>query len=650
MWSTSFLWDPLSQIFCLITSLVGVFVVGTAFVTIDPGPKRRKLVLGLIVFWFAMLGLVTADHAVNLFFFWELTSFTSFFLIGFYSDQEKSRKNALQALVVTSVGGIALLIALLAMGVSTGSLYFSEWDPAQKVSILVTALIFLAAMTKSAIFPFHFWLPNAMVAPAPVSAFLHSAAMVKAGFFILLRLGPWLEWESSLAWTLQALAFLGAVWAAILAYCEVEVKRALAYTTLSQLGFLVAWVVWEQGVFSTTLQFFFIGHALYKACLFLSGGLADRVAGVKSFDLSSSRVDVSKTAAVGIWLCVLSGLGVPPLMGFFAKEKLLESALETQGMLILILFSIALIFQGTVLVRLLRLFKARGRATKEGLFLLGLGVSSLMVPFFFDGSLGFLLAAPTHLVFWISVSLLIGAVVLARFFVSMRERRGFSRIFFDGWEGIKSFAVRLTGLLHSKFVRNDLLWILIPLSIGLLWWRGRVIDHSVVTQKDLLMALVLCGGLLLTLLAKTAVPALLGLGVVGFGVALVFAAFGAPDLALTQILIETLGLVLMVLILRKFPPLENRSSRGKIVRDALIAGSFGLGISFLLWEVLEGGRSESLKEFFLREALSTGRGSNVVNVILVDIRALDTLGEITVLAIASLACLSVWMTSRREDS
>ncbi|MEO0359196.1 MAG: proton-conducting transporter membrane subunit, partial [Pseudomonadota bacterium] len=323
--SISFLIDGLSLTFALLISGIGALVLLYSNTYLAGHPQYARFALFLTSFMLAMLGLVLADNLIAVFVFWELTTVTSYLLIGFGHETEKGRRSALQALFVTGAGALALLAGLILLGTTMGTFELSEiltrGDELKAHALYVPILILVLAgtFTKSAQFPFHFWLPNAMAAPTPVSAFLHSATMVKAGVYLMARLHPGMAGTDIWFWTLSIAGAFTAVFASILALRQTDLKQALAYTTLMALGVLTLFLGQGSEYGLTAFVTFLIVHSLYKASLFLVVGCIDHATGSRDADTLGGLGRVMPMTACAAGLAALSMAGLPPFLGFIGK-------------------------------------------------------------------------------------------------------------------------------------------------------------------------------------------------------------------------------------------------------------------------------------------------------------------------------------------
>jgi multicomponent Na+:H+ antiporter subunit A len=685
----SFHVDGLGLLFALLITGVGALVTVYAGGYLGAHPHRGRFYATLFAFMGSMLGLVLADNLVLLFVFWELTSLTSYLLIGFEHEDEAARDAALQALLVTGAGGLALLAGALLLARVAGTFELSALlgrgdavraDPAY-AAILV--LVLLGAFTKSAQVPFHFWLPSAMAAPTPVSAYLHSATMVKAGVYLLARLSPVLgdtgAWRAGLTAVGAATLVVGA-W---LALRQTDLKRILAYTTVAALGALTALLGVGTTAAVTAAVVFLLGHALYKGALFLVAGAVDHETGAR--DAEGLRglgrgMPITATAAAA---AAVSMAGLPPTFGYLGKELLYEVAHDHVALAAVAVLGNVLYVAAAALV--LRPFfgPAGGRAGPAEapaslwigpavLAALGvvLGLAPAVARPLVAGAAGAVLARPVapDLALWhgltpavaLSALTLAGAAIAFRIRARLRgwalgglpARLGPARGYAGALRALYAVAAAQTRVLQNGSLRWYLRVTLV-VTIALAGWallgRGAFAWPAAgpaATAFDVgLGALVLLAAFTATA-STSRFAAVAALGAVGYGIAVVYALHGAPDLAMTQVVVDTLTVILFVLVFRHLPRFTALSSARTRVRDAVIAGAAGAFVTAAMWAAMTAGGPPPISGFFLEASVPGGHGRNVVNVILVDFRALDTMGEITVLALAALGVVALLRLGR----
>jgi multicomponent Na+:H+ antiporter subunit A len=694
----SFYIDGLSLLFVLLITGIGSFIVWYASDYMRNHPDLGRFFLWLFAFMAAMLGLVTADNLLLLFVFWELTSITSYMLIGFNHESEKARKLALQGLFVTVGGGLLLMTGVILLGSMAGTLQISEiiQQPLEAQGTLVNVmlvLILMGAFTKSAQFPFHFWLPNAMAAPTPVSAFLHSATMVKAGIFLMARLHPalgeqWL-WSNLQLWAGGITMILGGV----LAYTAIDLKKALAYSTLMALGTLTFLLGIGHQAAMVAFVGFLLAHSLYKASLFMLAGAIDHSAGTK--DLSQLG-GLKKTMPITFILMVVAALslaGLPPVFGFIAKELLFEAALSVNLGLVLAAITVACLGVAIAIVLVIKPFFGSDALLPQKpheaslpllagpAVLLTISVLFGLWPGLADRGLvqaAVQAVAPEATGFYLSIwhgfnaalglsalALILG-VVLAKAWLPSRQlaakQRDLSEFigpeagYFKLMDGIIWLAIKQTRIIQNgslgNYMRVIILAVVIPVGYTLLTQFGwpNLPETAPLKTYEIMMVALLALSTLYAVITQARFASIISLGAMGYAVALIFVHFSAPDLGITQVLVETLTVLLLVLVLVKAPGFSRYASRGEVIRDVLVATLLGALMTLLVLAALNVQWAPSISAYFIENSYELGKGRNIVNVILVDFRALDTLGEIFVLAIAALGVYSMIRLRKGKDS
>jgi len=687
--------DGLSMLIALLITGIGALIFLYTGRYLDGYPMQGRCLALLLAFQGAMLGSVLADDVVVLFIFWELTSLLSFLLIGFDGKSAEGRRSALQSLLVTGGGGLALLAGLLLLAIITGSFRISEIIAAAPVlaaSPLLPAalvLVLIGAFTKSAQFPFHFWLPNAMAAPTPVSAYLHSATMVKLGVYLLARLNPAFAehplWTGSLIVAGGATMLIGSA----LALREHDLKRILAYTTVVGLGTLVALLGLEQRMAAVAAVIFLVVHALYKASLFLVAGAIDKSTGTREIDRLGGLARAMPITAGAACLAGLSMMGLPPFVGFLGKELVYEAALGGPMALLAVgvVANAAMVAAaGLIAFRpMLGTGHPYARKPKEmpwsllagPVVLAVLGLLCGLLPGTMLGPLaGSAVAAilggetvPLKLSLWhgLTPMLALSAVTIALgilFYILADRWRHLPEPTVGGPEAayevalnaMQRLAVWQTRLLQRGSLRGYMraVFVVMAVSVGAAMLAfdalalpafepaPRFLDYAVIGLLGI--------GALATAFARSTLAGIAAVGLVGFGVALVFLLFGAPDLAFTQFAVETLFLVILTVLLLHLPYREpEHRTRSQLVQDGILAAGLGTVVSALLLAVLASPFDRSLTNFFEAAAVPLAHGHNVVNVILVDFRALDTLGEIAVLGFAGLALAALLRVAKPSN-
>lgn len=700
----SFQLDSLSLVFALLISGVGFWIVIYSGSYLKGHQHLGRFYFLLFFFMSAMLGLVLAADVITLFVFWELTTVSSYLLIGFEHRKSEARRAALQALLITGSGGLALLVALILMSSIAGGFTFgaiaqaSEELRAHGLYAPIALLFFAGTLTKSAQFPFHFWLPGAMQAPTPVSAYLHSATMVKAGIYLLTRFTPVLGgtalWSSTLVFAGAATLLTGS----ILAFRRTDLKLILAYMTVAALGLLTLLLGIGTPVAVQAMLLYLLAHSLYKGSLFLITGIIDHETGTRDLTKLRGLRRYLPLTCVAALLSGLSMAGIAPLLGFIGKEMIYQSALEASMRSVALLVLLVLCFgavvaaAGTIAIR--PFFGrssdtvARGQEAPSALWIgpLVLGAGSLALGVF-PGVLDvFWISAPakialgrsveeTHLALWhgwnVALALSIGSLALGvggyAFWFKLQRlvgaldaisaKAGPSAAYEHLMRALLWLANMQTRIIQNGSLRNYIACVLI-FAIGLTWLAagaGIKIESgnwSEVRYYEWMLSSLIVLGALAALVATSRLMAVIALGVVGYGVALVYVLYGAPDLAMTQFLVETLTVILFALVLVHVPKVEKaRAEKFGRLRETLnlaTAACFGFTMTSVLWSTLKATPDTSLIEYYSRTSVPLAHGRNIVNVILVDFRALDTLGEATVIALSGLGVVALVRARSRE--
>jgi multicomponent Na+:H+ antiporter subunit A len=702
--SLSFYLDGLSLLFALLVTGIGTLIVLYAGGYLAHNDELGRFFVQLFGFMGSMLGLVLADNLIVFFIFFELTSLTSYLLIGFYHNAEDARRAARKALVVTGGGGLALMAGLLLLYQVTGTWEFSAMLDAgalvtgHPMYTAIFVLVVIGAFTKSAQFPFHFWLPAAMAGPTPVSAYLHSATMVKAGVFLLARLNPVLG--GTALWTNTLVLFGGftMVLTAWLALRYTDLKQILAYTTTMVLGLLTMLIGVGTEEAIAAMVVFTLVHALYKGGLFMMAGNIDHETGTRNVrELGGLKQEMPYTMAGGL-LVALSMAGIPPLFGFIGKEIVYEAALHSgplsTGILIVSVLANAALVASGLIVGVKPFFgREKGPFTREpheapfdmwvGPAVLGvLGLAFALVPTLVDGTV--LQGAQAaimqeshglYLALWHGVnaafiaSLVTFALGGALYYFWERLQEStpmatFGNVFADGpgevFERGLYETVRLSGAITRVAQNGQFRSYLVTVfgTMALLVGGAFAVQAEVNWTFELGTSIqyyeVALAGLIVlaafaAIWARERFTAILALSVGGYGVALLWLLFGAPDLALTQFSVETLSLILLVIVLIHLPQINEAEPVSRKIRDAVVATSVGAVLTIGMLAALSFPLDKRLSEYMAEVTLPIAQGHNIVNVILVDIRAFDTMGEITVLVVAALGVYVMMRMPRRRS-
>ncbi|MCD1585427.1 monovalent cation/H+ antiporter subunit A [Vreelandella titanicae] len=682
--------DGLSLLFNLLILGIGLLIILYAHYYLAKDEPYGRFYAFLMLFMASMVGISMSDNLILLWLFWELTSLSSFLLIGYWSHQSDARKGARMALTVTGAGGLALLAGLLLLGDMAGSFNMGDVLASGEVILadsrypLMLGLVLLGAFTKSAQFPFHFWLPHAMAAPTPVSAYLHSATMVKAGIFLMARLHPAIAGSELWSVVVSLVGIVTMLYGAWFALMKTDLKGILAFSTVSHLGLITVLLGIGSPMAILAALFHILNHATFKAALFMSAGIIDHETGTRELKQLGGLKKAMPVTALLTTLAAASMAGVPLFNGFLSKEMFFTEALATPvlGGLSWLLPALATLGGILSVAYSLRLvhavfFKpareAPPKSPHEPPHLMRLPVEILVAlcvvvglfpAFMATGLLELasqaVIGSPLdfHLAIWHGVNLplimsllafVVGIALYWRYgevrrftqqFAGVDARRVFERMLVSMGYRAEQLIAKLEGNSLQRYVGWLWLGALVMGGIGLVQITdltgaagNQELDGILILGAGMLMF----GGVATAATHRYRLISLLMLSVVGLFVALTFARFSAPDLALTQLSVEVVTMILLMLALFFLPQKTPReSSPLRNVRDMLLAGTLGLVIASLNYAVMTR-ETLSISSFFIENSKPGGGGYNVVNVILVDFRGFDTLGEITVLAIAGLA-------------
>jgi len=694
--------DPLAAVLAsLVTGIGAVVLVYCARYFADDEPKLGLFAALMVAFAGTMLGLVLSDNVLLLYVFWELTTVLSFLLVGHYGSQATSRRAATQALLVTTTGGLAMLVGIVVLGQLTGSYLLSDViasAPRGWLAGVAVVAVLVGALSKSAIVPMHFWLPGAMAAPTPVSAYLHAAAMVKAGIFLVARLAP--GFADSAPWrvtvlTLGLVSMLVAGWRALR---ETDLKLVLAFGTVSQLGFLMVLVGAGTRDLALAGLTMLVAHALFKATLFLVVGVIEHATGTRDLRQLSGLGRRAPVLAVAAAAAAASMAGLPPFVGFVGKEAAIEALLHggAQGSGLpsapASLATLVAVIAGSVLTAaysLRFLWGAfRGRDPSPPVARMHVPDRLLLAPPVLLAALGLVAGIATgpldraltpyaatlpgadgyHLARWhgLTPTLGLSALVIVAGIGLFGARAAVVRLQFASpplgnadrvydatLRLADTLSQRLTGTTQRGSMPLNLTTILLTLAVlptvflALGTRTGLDVRSFDSPLQAGVAALAVIAGLAATAL-RNRLAAVLLVSVTGYACGVIFALHGAPDLALTQFLVETLTLVVFVLMLRKLPAeMLDSNSVGRRGPRAVLAAGVGTVITVVGAYAVNARTTVANSVALPDAAYSRGNGSNVVNVLLVDIRAWDTLGEISVLVVAATGVASLVFRHRR---
>ncbi|CAM4375021.1 Na+/H+ antiporter subunit A [Paenibacillus typhae] len=723
--------DGLSLIFVLLITGMGALVVLYSIYYLDKQTEGiRRFYVYLLMFMGAMLGVVLSDNLIILYGFWELTSISSFLLIAFWYGRERSGYGAVKSMLITVFGGLAMFAGFNLLYVMTGTYSIREiiqlagtfTDNAMFIPAML--LILLGAFTKSAQFPFHIWLPDAMEAPTPVSAYLHSATMVKAGIYLVARLTPVFAGQSEWFWLVSVTGLFTLIYGSFKAIRQTDLKALLAYSTISQLGLIMSlfglgsaagfFAGRQDAVFYTMATaaalFHLINHAVFKGSLFMVVGIIDHETGTRDLRKLGGLMSLMPVTFSVALMGAFSMAGLPPFSGFLSKEMFFTSVLNIREFDILnagfwlqlfaVVAWIASVF--TFVYSMILVFKTFGGKLQKdkldkvpheapvGLLLSPVILVSLTLVFAFFPELVSLplvepamasihtgLLAPeapfeVSIHFWhgwtpeifMTLGVIASGLLLYKGYTRLRvldrEARGrntLNRVYDASLQLLERGSRRITDAYMTGSNRHYLLYIFSFIIVSLLavllrepGIRFGMAQYAELSFYELAAIAVMLMAAFAVPFAKSRVNAILFTGGVGYMVTLLFVLFRAPDLALTQMIIETVSVILFLLCFRYLPKLKQQKEKLSFKLPNLII-ALGVGVTVTLVALAAMGSSpfEPISEYFLKESYNLAGGKNVVNVILVDFRGFDTLFEIMVLGIASLGIYGLINLRMEED-
>ncbi len=726
--------DGLSLLFALLITGIGALVVFYSIYYLGKNKERlNNFYAFLMIFMTAMLGVVLSDNLIVLYLFWELTSISSFLLIGYWYHRERSRYGARKSMMITVFGGLMMLGGFLMLHIMTDSfsireiLAASEAISQNALFIPAMILILLGAFTKSAQVPFHIWLPDAMEAPTPVSAYLHSATMVKAGIYIVARFTPLFAVSPVWFWTVTIVGSITLLWGSINATKKNDLKAILAYSTISQLGLIMTLL----GVGAASLHFdnlsdniyvlavvaavfHLFNHATFKGSLFMMTGIIDHETGTRDIRRLGGLMRIMPITATIAFIGTFSMAGLPPFNGFLSKEMFLESLVnlthlnlwnaETWGILILISAWIASVFTFTYsMIIFFKTFTGKQKPylmpkkPHEAPFGLLLPPSILAALVLLIGLFPNLIAAPIlepavkaivpslatnddfhiHISLWHGITpallmtigiVIIGILVYKTYrywkpFITTRVPKmlRIGKSYDKGMSYLEQGSYRLTMTIMTGWLRtylNYMLFAFIVLVLGSLIMTGSLNFNfnnlTSVTLVDYVLAAVILVTLVGTVFSKSRITSIILLGAMGYTISIFFVIARAPDLALTQLVIETISVVLYLLVFYHLPQFSNIEEKPRFfsVKTFLSIG-VGITITLVALSAYDTTFYDSISQYYIDNTYKEAAGKNIVNVILVDFRGFDTLFETTVLAIASIGIfqmIKLRLTKRREKN
>ncbi|OMP28102.1 Na+/H+ antiporter subunit A [Bacillus sp. I-2] len=719
--------DGLSLLFALLITGIGSLVVLYSIFYLS----KEKEQLGsfytyLLMFMTAMLGVVLSDNMVVLYLFWELTSISSFLLIGYWYKRERSRYGATKSLLITVFGGLAMLGGFILIYLITDS--FSIREAVNQLQLIMASpyfipamiLILLGAFTKSAQFPFYIWLPDAMEAPTPVSSYLHSATMVKAGIYLVARFSPIFAISEVWFWTISIVGLVTLFWGSFHAVRQNDLKAILAYSTVSQLGMIMLMLgVGAAAIHENNPAFFgaavlaaifhLINHATFKGSLFMAAGIIDHETGTRDIRKLGGLMTIMPITFTITLIGTFSMAGLPPFNGFLSKELFFTSMIRisdisftdvsTWGAIFPALAWLASVF--TFIYSMMLLFKTfRGRLNIDqlekkpheapiGMLIPPIILAALVVTFFFfPNILAYSVIEPaiaaiipeaieTGSRFSVKIEawhgfqpelyMTIGVVVLGTIgYLTLSKWRPMYNIFKEKWSfnalydhsliGLEKGSYRLTNSYMTGFLRDYLVYVfgfMIIVIGGVMFYQQafsfQTEQAASIGTYEVILSLVMVAATIATVFASSRLTAIIALGVMGYTLSLFFVIFRAPDLALTQLIIETISVALFLLCFYHLPKLSlKQKTRRFKMTNFIISLGVGVVVTCLAFASTSQQSLDTISTYFIENSYKLAGGDNIVNVILVDFRGFDTLFEITVLAIAALGIYGLLKTQAKR--
>lgn len=695
--------DGLSLLFVLLISGIGTLVVFYSIYYLHVSESLGHFYVYLLMFMSAMLGVVLSDNVFVLYTFWELTSISSFLLIGYWHHRERSRYGAQKSMLITVFGGLSMLGGLVLLSVITGTTSIREMIEQIDFIMnsnylpLILGLILLGAFTKSAQFPFHIWLPDAMEAPTPVSAYLHSATMVKAGIYLIARFLPIFVAFEWFFITVSIVGIITLIWGSYMAVRQTDLKGILAFSTISQLGMIMAMLGFgtEAAIFAAV--FHILNHATFKGSLFMIAGIVDHETGTRDIRKLGGLftiMPISGTLAI-FGTFSMAGVPLPFLNGFYSKElffgssvKLVEGTdgfaqvlstaipyLAVFGSIFTFVYSMYLFFGVFTGPKKFELFKKNPHEAPIGMLIspiiLVLGV--IIIGLFPNIANGTLLAhatgaitnstmEPYHVHYWhgfdfkpFQMSLIVVGLGIILFLTlkkwsniydAIPGKLSLNKVYDKLIQQIDDISASITNSYMTgsiKLYMSIILLAIIAVTFTIMFTTGGLSsisfdDLEEVKVVDIAVVVIMVLAALATIFVNNKLALILITGIVGFGISILFVIFRAPDLALTQLVVETVSMALFLLAYYHLPELRKREETIQTTTtNTILAVGMGLLITLTGIAAHSSNWFDKISDYFIETSYKLGGGHNIVNVILVDMRGLDTLFEIVVLGIAALA-------------
>lgn len=686
--------DGLSLLFALLITGIGFLVVLYSVYYLAKDEPLHYFYVYLLIFMGSMLGVVLSDNLLVMYVFWELTSISSFLLIGYWYHRKQSQYGAQKSMLITIAGGFAMLAGIVLTHSVTGT--FSVRETLQQADAVLSSpyygailsLFLIGAFSKSAQFPFYIWLPDAMEAPTPVSAYLHSATMVKAGVYLMARLTPVLGDTKQWFWSVTGVGLFTMFWAAFIAIRQTDLKRILAFSTVSQLGLMIALLGYGTELAILAAVFHLLNHATFKGSLFMVAGIVDHETGTRDIRRLGGLYALMPVTAALAFIGTFAMAGVPPTNGFLSKEMFFQASVNMTeevswqlvfpivaflGSIFTFIYSMMLSFHVFTGQAQLEKLEKKPHEAPLGMLIPPVTLAVMIVAVgLCPGLVANSILAPVveaivpgsepvvHISHWHGLNwpLFMTIGVLGIGFVMFRSLsrwqavyRAFPPIlslnsFYDSWlDGSERVPRQVMNWHMTGSLRDYLVYMLtfIVLFVGYVFFEQNAFSlipekASPVSTYELLLALAMIAAALYIAVSGHRIRAILALGAVGFIVALFFVNFRAPDLALTQLVIETVTTVLFLLCFYHLPRLKReRKKRRTAVSHLIVSVAVGILVTALALSSFSSKLFEPISSYYVQNSYEEAGGYNVVNVILVDFRGTDTMLEILVLGIAGLA-------------
>lgn len=693
--------DGLSLLFSLLITGIGLLIVLYSIYYLPKKEPLHNFYVYLLMFMGAMLGVVLSDNMLVMYVFWEVTSISSFLLIGYWYHRKRSQYGAQKSLLITVAGGFAMLAGIILLYSVTGT--FSIRETLQNADsvvespfyIAIMILFLLGAFTKSAQFPFYIWLPDAMEAPTPVSAYLHSATMVKAGIYLIARMTPLLGEADAWFWTVSVVGLLTMFWAAFMAIRQKDLKGILAFSTVSQLGLIIALLGYGSGPFPgyvtglavLAAMFHLFNHAAFKGSLFMVAGIVDHETGTRDIRRLGGLYPFMPVTATLAFIGTFAMAGIPLTNGFLSKEMFFQASVNLTaeaswwvvfpivafaGSIFTFIYSMMLSFKVFTGQAQLEKLEKKPHEAPIGMLIPPVTLAVIIVVIgLFPGLIANSILAPVvgsiipnsepvvdiklwhgpNWPFFMTIGVLLFGFILYRtlsrwqaVYNALPQKLSLNHLYDKLLVSFESVSASVMNWHMTGYLRDYLVYILtfISLFAGYVFLKQNAFSFQFsnlapVEMYELFLALTMVVAAVYIAFSNSRIGAILALGVVGFIVALLFVNFRAPDLALTQLVIETVTVALFLLCFYHLPKLSRERVKRRVrVGNLIVSIAVGLLVTAIAFSSYSSKLFDSISDYYIQNSYEEAGGKNVVNVILVDFRGADTMLEILVLGIAAL--------------